>query len=99
MSGAHRMADPAVRLRAALVAGVLVTLSWGSLRIAGRPGGPFGSVELRDLSGIPVAPPQIEERTPPVANPLGDLAGQMEDLYGQMRAATASPAPATKGRR
>jgi hypothetical protein len=74
----HRMADPRVRLRVVALLAALFVLAWVAITLAGRPAGPFSGAELRDLSGVPVLPPQIEGRVGP-AGPA-DLAGQLDDL-------------------
>lgn len=89
----HRMADPVVRRRVALLAVAIVALSWGAVRLAGSPGGPFGRTELRDLSGVPIVPPQIEDRVPPPPNPLEDLTRQLEDLTTGLSGPAPSAAP------
>ena len=76
----HRMADPAVRLRVIALIVALVTLAWVAVTLAGRGSGPFGSSELRDLSGVPVPPPQISGRVAPGGPSVDDLSRQLEEL-------------------
>lgn len=77
-AAAHRMADPRVRLRVVALLAALFALAWIAITLAGRPAGPFSGAELRDLSGVPVLPPQIDGRIGP-AGPA-DLTGQLDDL-------------------
>lgn len=76
----HRMADPRVRLRVAALLAALVALAWVAITLGGRTTGPFSSPELRDLSGVPVPPPQITDRFGPPGSSIDDLSGQLEEL-------------------
>lgn len=76
---AHGMADPVVRRRVAALTAALLGITWILATVGGRAGGPFGPTELRDLSGIPVPPPQIESRFKQ-DDPVDDFSRQFEDL-------------------
>lgn len=81
----HRMAEPAVRVRVSILVAALVALAWVAVTLAGRPGGPFSPAELRDLSGVPVPPPQIGERFQPPAGSIDNLTGQLQELQRRVR--------------
>jgi hypothetical protein len=80
LAAAHRMAEPALRVRVLALIVALVTLAWVAVTLAGRSAGPFGSSELRDLSGVPVPPPQISGRVGPGGPSVDDLSRQLEEL-------------------
>jgi hypothetical protein len=75
----HRMADPVVRLRTAVMMGALFAFMLAVITLLGRPTGPFSTDELRSVSGLPIAPPQIERRIAPPA-PDSGLQQQIDDL-------------------
>ena len=93
--GPHRMADPAVRWRVALMVGALLALAWTAVSLAGRPSGFYTQEELRHVGGLPIAPAQIQRRLAPVAPPGPALEEQLRDLSDLLRGA--SPAPQTPG--
>jgi hypothetical protein len=66
----HRMADPLVRRRTALMLAAIGGLVYISVALLGRPGGAFTEMELPDVAGLPIPVPQIEERLPPPAPAL-----------------------------
>lgn len=80
LAPAHRMADPAIRVRVLALIVALVALAWVAVTLAGRGQGPFGTSELRDLSGVPVPPPQISGRVAPGGPSVDDLRRQLEEL-------------------
>lgn len=77
---ADRMADPVLRRRVAVLLVALGALVWILVTIGARAGGPFSTRELQDLSGVPVPPPQIEQRFAPEGSPLDDFARQFSEL-------------------
>lgn len=64
-TGAHRMADPYVRTRTALMLTVIATIGWVAVTLLGRAGGPYAASELPDIAGLPVLAPQIQRLVPP----------------------------------
>ena len=72
-AGAHRMADPYVRTRTALMLTIMTTIAWVAVTLLGRAGGPYAAGELPDLAGLPVLAPQIERLIAP--RDLGPAAG------------------------
>lgn len=62
---AHRMADPYVRTRTALMLTVMATIGWVAVTLLGRAGGPYAAHELPDIAGLPVLAPQIQRLVPP----------------------------------
>ena len=75
----HRMADPVVRRRVAVMLLALFALVLATVSLLGKPAGPFSQDELRSVSGLPIAPPQIERRiAPPAPDTL--LQQQIDDL-------------------
>lgn len=62
----HRMADPIVRRRTALMLAAIGGLVWISVALLGRTDGAFTDVELPDVAGLPIPVPQIEHRLPPI---------------------------------
>ncbi|MGH2785824.1 MAG: hypothetical protein ACRDJ1_11225 [Actinomycetota bacterium] len=89
----HRMAAPVVRQRVAVIVAFLVGLAWALVSLVGQPGGVYSTEELRHLSGIPFAPPQIQQRiAPPLAGSEFDtLITQLEQIY--QGGAQPSPTP------
>lgn len=61
----HRMADPYVRTRTALMLTVMTAIAWVAVVLLGRAGGPYAAGELPDIAGLPVLAPQIERLVPP----------------------------------
>jgi hypothetical protein len=88
----HRMADAAVRLRTAVVAAVLLAVAWAAVSLVGHPSGFFTDKELPYVSGLPIAPPQIERRLAPQAPAGVDLSGPLGDLQNSLSGG-ASPPP------
>jgi hypothetical protein len=72
----HRMADPLVRRRTALMLTAIGGLVYITVALLGRPGGAFTEVELPDVAGLPIPVPQIEDRLPPQAPALPGTSGQ-----------------------
>ena len=62
---AHRMAVAAVRLRVGIVAVVLLAVAWAMVSLVGQPQGFYTREELPYVSGLPIAPPQIQRRIAP----------------------------------
>ena len=89
--GVHRMADPLTRRRVAAMLAALFALTLAMVSLLGRPTGPFSPEELRHVSGLPIAPPQIQRR---IAPPAGgsDLQQQIDDLLRGV--SPSQPAPA-----
>lgn len=93
--GLHRMADPTTRRRVALMLGILFVLAWSVVWLLGRPSGPYTRRELRDVSGLPYAPPQIQRRIPPAASDSAELQQQVDQLEDLLRGASPTqPSPA-----
>ena len=91
----HRMADPVTRRRAAVILVGLFGLAMASVQMLGRPTGFFSNEELRHVSGLPIAPPQIQRRIAPSASDASDLQQQIDDLEQLLRGANpAQPTPA-----
>ena len=86
----HRMADPVVRRRAAVMLLALFGFMLAVVTLLGRPTGPFTTEELRSVSGLPIAPPQIERRIAPPA-PDSDLQQQIDDLLNGLTPTQPSP--------
>ncbi len=90
----NRMADPLTRRRAAAVFVGLFALAWMVVWLLGEPSGPYSATELRHVSGVPYAPPQIQRRiAPPAADPA-ELQRQFDQLENLLRGETARPSPA-----
>lgn len=64
-TGPHRMADPYVRTRTALMLTVMTTIGWVTVTLLGRAGGPYAAGELPDIAGLPILAPQIQRLVPP----------------------------------
>ena len=90
----HRMADPETRRRVAVILGGLFVLAVVSVSLLGRPAGFFTPEELRHVSGIPIAPPQIQRRIAPPAGDSADLEQQITELEQLLRGVPAQPSPA-----
>jgi hypothetical protein len=90
----HRMADPTTRRRVALMLGALFALAMVSVTLLGRPAGFFTPEELRHVSGLPIAPPQIQRRIAPPASDSSDLQDQINQLQELLRGTPAQPSPA-----
>jgi len=86
----HRMADPIVRRRTAVMMAALFGFMLAVVTLLGRPTGPFSTEELRSVSGLPIAPPQIERRIAPPA-PETDLQQQIDDLLNGINPTQPSP--------
>lgn len=65
MMDQHRMADPIVRRRTAIMLAAIGGLVYLSVALLGQTDGAFTAVELPDVAGLPVPVPQIEHRLPP----------------------------------
>lgn len=79
-SGPHRMADPAVRLRALLALVILVTMSWGAIALLGNRGCEgFSTDETRALASLPIPPSCIQATLPPSA-PLDQLQNNLNQI-------------------
>jgi hypothetical protein len=79
-SGPHRMADPAVRLRALLALVILVTMSWGAIALLGNRGCEgFSTDETRALASLPVTPTCIQATLPPSA-PIDQLQSNLNQI-------------------
>ena len=89
----HRMSDPLVRRRAAIMLAALFALAWLVVWLLGEPSRPFSQTELRQLSGIPYAPPQIQRRIAPPAAGSEELRIGQERLENFLRGATVQPSP------
>jgi hypothetical protein len=91
---AHRMADPVTRRRAAAMLGAVFGLALAMVSLLGRPTGPFSLEELRQVSGLPFAPPQIERRIAPATGDTIDIESQLQELENQLRGGSpAQPTP------
>jgi hypothetical protein len=88
----HRMSDPLTRRRAALMLAALFALGWMVVWLFGAPSGPYSQTELRHLSGVPYAPPQIQRRIAPPAGDPAELERQVDQLEDLLRGGTPSPA-------
>ena len=88
--GLHRMADQATRLRTAAMLAALFALAVAVVAALGQPGGAFTQRELRDMSGLPFAPPQIQRRIAPAVNGSSDFDRQITQLEDILRG---SPPP------
>lgn len=79
----HRMAAPVVRRRVGALAVMLFAIGWALVSLVGDPGGVYSTEELRHLSGVPFAPPQIQQRiAPPIqGGDFDSLLTQLEDIY------------------
>lgn len=71
----------------------LFALAWTVVRLLGEPSGPYSRAELRDVSGLPYAPPQIQRRIPPAAGDTAELQRQIDQLQELLRGTT-TPSPA-----
>ena len=92
LAAVHRMADPAVRRRAAATAALLLGLAYTLVALVGTPNGVYSQEELRHLGGVPFAPPQIQRRVaPPV--PGNDLEQIIRDLENSLSGDTPAPQP------
>jgi hypothetical protein len=89
-----RMTDPLTRRRAALMLAALFALAWMVVRLLSEPTGPYSQTELRHLSGVPYAPPQIQRRIAPPAEDTAELQRQIDQLESLLRGETAQPSPA-----
>jgi hypothetical protein len=90
----HRMADPVTRRRTGLMLGALFALAMVAVTLLGRPAGFFTSAELRHVSGLPIAPPQIQRRIAPPASDASDLQDQIQQLEQLLRGTPVQPSPA-----
>ena len=91
-SGPHRMEDPVVRRRFAAMLGALFALAVAAVALLGRPAGFFTPEELRHVSNLPIAPPQIQRRiAPPISN--ADLQDQVRQLEDLLRGTPVQPSP------
>ena len=90
----NRMADPIVRRRTAAMLAALFALAVVSVTLLGRPAGFFTQEELRHVSGLPIAPPQIQRRIAPPAGTAADLEDQIQELEELLRGTPSQPAPA-----
>ena len=89
IASVHRMADPAVRRRAAATAALLLGLGYTIVTLVGTPNGVYSQSELRHLGGVPFAPPQIQRRVaPPI--PGNELDQIIRDLQNSF---SGSPSP------
>jgi hypothetical protein len=90
----HRMSDPLTRRRTATMLLALFGLALAMVSLLGRPTGPFTQDELRQVSGLPFAPPQIERRIAPAAGDTVDIETQLQELENQLRGGSPSqPSP------
>lgn len=90
----HPMSDPPTRRRAAIMLLALLALGWLIVWLFGDPSRPYSQTELRHLSGVPYAPPQIQRRiAPPVGDPA-ELERQVDQLEDLLRGGTVQPSPA-----
>lgn len=90
--GVHRMADPVIRRRVATMLAALFVFALTAVALLGRPTGFFTPEELRHVSNLPIAPPQIQRRiAPPVTN--ADLEDQIEQLESLLRGTPVQPSP------
>ena len=89
----HPMADPLTRRRAAVMLAALFTLAWMVVQLLGEPSVPYSQTELRHLSGVPYAPPQIQRRIAPPAGDTAQLQRQVDELENMLRGQTAQPTP------
>jgi hypothetical protein len=91
--GTHRMADPVTRMRVALMLAALFVLAVSSVAVLGRPGGFFTPEELRNVSNLPIAPPQIQRRIAPPMSDASDLDEQIAQLETLLRGTPVQPSP------
>jgi len=91
----HRMADPTTRRRVAVMLGALFGLALASVALLGRPAGFFTTEELRHVSNLPIAPPQIQRRIAPPASDSADLEQQISELEQLLRGTPVQPSPAS----
>lgn len=91
----HRMADPITRRRAAAMLIALFALTVASVALLGRPAGFFTQEELRHVSGLPIAPPQIQRRIAPPAGTASDLEDQISQLEDILRGVPTQPSPSS----
>jgi hypothetical protein len=89
------MADPVTRRRAAATLIALFALATASIALLGRPAGFYTQEELRHVSGLPIAPPQIQRRIAPPAGTADDLEEQIQQLEDLLRGTPAQPSPAS----
>ena len=90
----HPMIDPLTRRRAAIMLAALFALGWVVVWLFGQPSNPYSQTELRHLSGVPYAPPQIQRRIAPPAGDPAELERQVDQLENLLRGETAQPSPA-----
>ena len=90
----HRMADPVTRRRAAVMIAAMFALAMTAVALLGRPAGFFSPEELRHVSGLPIAPPQIQRRIAPPSTDATDLEDQISQLEQLLRGVPAQPSPA-----
>jgi hypothetical protein len=95
----HRMSDPAVRLRVAVMVAALLALGWAAVSLAGRPTGFYTQEELRHVGGLPLAPPQIQRRVAPIAPAGPDLEQQLRELSDALTGVSPAPQAPTPGAR
>jgi hypothetical protein len=88
-----RMADQPTRLRVAAMLAALFALAWMVVWLLGEPSGPYSRTELRHVSGLPYAPPQIQRRIAPSASDPAELQQQVDQLENLLRGQTAQPTP------
>ncbi|MFY9586072.1 MAG: hypothetical protein WAT66_01310 [Actinomycetota bacterium] len=89
----HRMSDPLTRRRAAIMLAALFALGWMVVWLFSEPTRPYSQTELRHLSGVPYAPPQIERRIAPPAGDQDELKQQIDQFEGILRGQTVQPSP------
>jgi hypothetical protein len=90
----HPMADPMTRRRVALMLGALFALAMVSVTLLGRPAGFFTPEELRHVSGLPIAPPQIQRRIAPQVSDASNLQDEIDQLEQLLRGTPVQPSPA-----
>ena len=89
----NRMVDPVTRRRVAAMLAALFALAWVVVALFAEPTGPFTRNELRHVSGLPYAPPQIQRRIAPSAADPAELQRQVDQLEDVLRGPTAQPTP------
>lgn len=91
----HRMVDPVTRRRTAVMLAALFALAMVAVQLLGEPSGFFTTEELRHVSGIPIAPPQIQRRIAPATSDSAELQQQIAQLESLLRGVqSAQPSPA-----